>query len=184
MFSKQDISNIEKERLKAREDIFSAALRYKSLYQTEVDARISIIKSTMAYGLITDAYKDIRDKKDDNGAKRLIAKMLSVKEYELEEFDISGNDDGSTNMIEFKFNITGRRYGIQFPDVTNFRYRTNEFSRPDVDFESNERNLGNLSFILYAIDKEKYTLKYTRIAESIYADFKVEFRDYLDKRLQ
>lgn len=166
LFSDNEISKLEKERAKAREDILSANIRYLSLYHMELEARIERIKRTMTYSLLMDTYKDIQKKDDFSSAARLIAKILGIDQSDMNNFDFSGNQDGSTKTIEFTYIPNGKLYAIQFPDVNCFRYDTDNL-KFHTDFEADDRYINSVAFVLYSVYRDKYIINYERLAGDI-----------------
>ena len=166
LFSDNEISKLEKERAKAREDILSANIRYLSLYHMELEARIERIKRTMTYSLLMDTYKDIQKKDDFSSAARLIAKILGIVQSDMNNFDISGNQDGSTKTIEFTYIPNGKLYAIQFPDVNFFRYDLDSL-RCHLDFDVDDRYINSVAFVLYSVYKDEYIIDYKRLVGDI-----------------
>ena len=166
LFSNDEISKLKEERIKARDEIFSANMQYLGLYHMELEARITRIKSTMTYSLLIDAYKDIQKKDDFSSAARLIAKILGINQSDMDNFDISGNQDGSTKTIEFTYIQNGKLYAIQFPDVNHFRYAVDNL-KFHLDFEADDRYINSVAFVLYSVYKDKYIIDYKRLAGDI-----------------
>ena len=166
LFSDNEILNLEKERTKAREDIFSANMKYLGLYHMVLEAKITRIKSTMTYSLLIDAYKDIQRKDDFSSAARLVAKILGIDQSDMDKFENCGNQDGSTKTIEFTYIPTGKRYAIQFPDANHFRYDVDNL-KFHIDFEEDDRYINSIAFVLYSVYKDKYIIDYKRLAGDI-----------------
>ena len=166
LFSDDEILNLEKERIKARDDIFSANMKYLGLYHMVLEARITRIKSTITYSLLMDAYKDIQKKDDFSSAAKLIAKILGIDQSDMNNFYNSGNQDGSTKTIEFTYIPNGKPYAIQFPDVNCFRYDTDNL-KFHIDFEEDDRYINSIAFVLYGVYKDKYIINYTRLASDV-----------------
>ena len=166
LFSNDEISKLKEERIKARDEIFSANMQYLGLYRMELEARIERIKRTMTYSLLMDAYKDIQKKDDSSSAARLIAKILGIDQSDMDNFDFSGNQDGSTKTIEFTYIPNGKLYAIQFPDVNCFRYDTDNL-KFHLDFEADDRYINSVAFVLYSVYKDKYIIDYKRLAGDI-----------------
>ena len=166
LFSNDEISKLKEERIKAMDEIFSANMQYLGLYHMELKARIERIRRTMTYSLLIDAYKDIQKKDDSSSAARLIAKILGIDQSDMNNFDFSGNQDGSTKTIEFTYIPNGKLYAIQFPDVNCFRYDTDNL-KFHTDFEADDRYINSVAFVLYSVYRDKYIINYERLAGDI-----------------